>query len=323
MKNYNTFLKLCLAFFVMALISCSEDSVNPAGPNPSVSGNTGDLKLFVIDTAKVNAISMIGTNETTILNKLVNSSSYFSGFSLSPDGKKFVYVNHQMTGQYPNFTTVNEIRIAKTDGTGDTKIYELTNNQKYVDALRYCSDGKIFFTLFENYPANTSETFLMNDDGTGLENADYNGKLLDATDNRNYYLTQSTSGVQIIDPTMDNGAGGVYYSENITDPDNMKGGEFTNDGKYAVIPFKDGNAIKARIIDVVAKTSSTMLLVSNLPSDWIYYTLHMASDSKRGVITLSGGDYIKSKTYVFNSKTGIVNAPFENNDDTVSSVFAW
>lgn len=323
MKKFTTLFKICFAVIILSMVSCSSDDSNPSGPGTIGGGNTGDLRLFAIDTAKVNTISMTGTNENTVLNRLFNSSSYFGAFSLSTDGKKFVYADHQMTGAFPNFVNVNEIRIANSDGTDDVKIYELLDNQAYIDMIRLCSDGKIFFTLFKPFPANTSQAFVMNSDGTGIETKSYNGPIVDVSDNRQYYLIETSTGVQILDANLDNGAGGVYHSENIADPDNMKNGVFTNDGKHVVVPFKDGTTIKARIIDLLAKTATTMPLVTGLPSDWIYYHLEMASDGKRGVVTVSGGDFIKSKTYVFDIKTGIVNDPFENNDDNVSSVYAW
>lgn len=323
MKKFQTLFKICFAIIILSLVSCSSDDSNPTGPVEIGTGNTGDLRLFALDTAKVNTISMTGTNEVTVLNRLFSNSSYIAAFSLSTDGKKFVYADHQMTGSFPNLVYVDEIRVANSDGTNDIKIYGLSDSQSYVDMIRLCSDGKIFFTIFKPFPVNTSQAYVMNSDGTGIENLNYNGRIVDVSDNRNYYLIETATGVQIIDRTLDNGAGGVYYSENITDFDNMKSGVFTNDGKSVIVPFKEGNAIKARIIDVAAKTSTTMPLVNSLPLDWIYYHLDMASDGKRGVVTVSGGDFIKSKTYVFDIKTGIVNAPFENNDNNVSHVYAW
>ena len=82
-----------IAILAITSISCSknDDAVAPAvTPPPVVGVNNGDLKLFVIDTAKVNTITMTGTNETTILNRKVNLNSYIGSISLNSDATKFV-----------------------------------------------------------------------------------------------------------------------------------------------------------------------------------------------------------------------------------------
>ena len=319
MKKFTTLFQTCFVLVLFAFVSCSPDDSNTnEPPNPS------DLKLFVIDTARVNTISITGTDELNILNKSVNSSSYIGDFCISPDGKKFIYVNHQMTGTFPDFVTVREIRKANIDGSNDLLLYAETQNQTEIQKIKYCSDGKIIFSTL-NYQGGAVglKVQMMNDDDTGLSDVQYGPKFIDVTADRSYYLIDTDTGVQILDADADNGAPGLYYSENMAAAESIEDGVFTIDAKTAVIPYKEGTMIKARVIDMVAKTSTTVDLISGLGSGWISYHLEMGSDGKRGIITITGSDYTKSKTYIFDVKTGVVNAPFENNDENIFDVYAW
>lgn len=321
MKNSNTLLKLCLAVLFISLFSCSNDD-NGGGPTGPV--NTADLKLFVIDTAKVNTISVTSTNEVTILNKRVNSSSYIGDFCISPDGKKIIYVNNQQTGVYPNLVSVREIRIANNDGSGDAKIYEELDNNTYIGTIRYCNDNKIVFsTLTYQGAFITAQVHEMNNDGTGLIEVHYAPNFEDVSADKGFYLVNTDTSVTIYDADADNGTPGLYHTETISTAESINGGTFTNDGKLAVVPYKEGNSIKAKVIDMATKTSNTVDLITNLSAGWYFYHLAMTSDSKRGIITVSSSDNTKSKSYIFDIKTGVVQAPFENNDENVSQVYAW
>ncbi|WP_026704123.1 TolB-like translocation protein [Flavobacterium soli] len=322
MKTITTFFKICFAVIILSMVSCSsDDSGEPNLPEGPV--NTGELKLFAIDTAKVNSISVMGTNEQTVLNKLVNSSSYIADFCLSPDGTQFIYVNHQMEGTVPNLVFIREIRKANIDGSGDVKLYEIPDNEIHIGKIKFCSDGKIFFGTYTNFPNVTRNLHLMNADGTGLTDLNWGSDVIDVSDNREYYLVNTSSGPQILDADADNGMPGLYHAENMSIAETIEDGVFTADGKFVVIPYKEGNAVKARIIDMATKTSETMPLISGLGTGWSLFHLEMASDGKRGVITIAGADYTKSKTYVFNIETGVVEAPFENNDENIFDVYAF
>lgn len=320
MKKFQTLFKIYFAVIILSMVSCSEE--DNSGPNEPI--NTAELKLFVIDTAKVNTVSVTGTNETTLLSKSVNSSSYIGDFCISPDGEKFIYVNHQLSGVVPDLVSVREIRRANSDGSGDVLLYNETQNQTEIQRIRYCSDGKIIFNTI-TYQAGliAVQSHLMNDDGTGLEDLTYGANFIDVTDDRGYYLVENEAGVQILDADADNGAPGLYHTESFSGAESINDGVFTNDGKTVVIPYQEGNMIKAKIINMATKTSTNMIIISGMNSGWTFYKLEMASDGKRGVLTISGENYLKSKTYIFDIKTGIVNAPFENNDDNVSHVYAW
>ena len=322
MKTITTLFKICFAVLFLSMVSCSSDDsgeqTQPIGPI-----NTGELKLFAVDTAKVNTISMTGTNEQTILNKLVNSSSYIGDFCLSPDGTKFIYVNQQMEGVVPNLVFIREIRKANIDGTGDIKLYEIPDAETHIGKIKYCSDGKIFFGTYTNFPDATRNLHVMNADGTGLTDLNWGSDVMDVSDDRAYYLVNTTAGPQILDADADNGMPGLYHAENLSSAETIEDGVFTNDGKFVVIPYKEGNTIKARVIDMATKTSETITLIKELGDGWIFYHLEMSSDGKRGVVTITGSDYTKSKTYVFNIETLVVEAPFENNDENIFDVYAF
>lgn len=304
------------------MVSCSsDDSGEPTEPIGPI--NTGELKLFAIDTAKVNTISMTGTNEQTVLNKLVNSSSYIGDFCLSPDGTKFIYVNQQMEGVVPNLVVIKEIRKANIDGTGDVKLYETLDTDIYIGKIKCCSDGKILFETYTNFPNVTRDLHVMNADGTGLTDLNWGSEIMDVSDDRAYYLVETTAGPQILDADADNGMPGLYHAENLSSAESIEDGVFTNDGKYVVLPYKESSTIKARVINMATKTSETITLITGLGDGWISYHLEMSSDGKRGVVTITGSDYTKSKTYVFNIETQAVETPFENNDENIFDVYAY
>jgi len=322
MKTITTLFKVCFAVVLISLTSCSNDDASE--PTPPVGPiNTAELKLFAIDTAKVNRITMTGTNEQTILNKLVNSSSYIADFCLSPDGTKFIYVNHQMEGTVPDLVFVREIRKANVDGSGDVKLYEISDQETHIGKIKYCSDGKIFFGTYTIFPNVTKNLHVMNADGTGLTDLNWGSDIMDASDDRAYYLVSNDAGVQILDADADNGMPGLYHTEDMGASEDIDDGVFTNDGKYVVIPYKENNTIKARVIEMATKTSETITLITGLGNGWTSYHLEMASDGKRGVVTITGADYTKSKTYLFNAETGVVEAPFENNDENIFDVYAF
>lgn len=319
MKKFTTLFQTTFVLFLLAMTSCSNDD-NSGLTEPI---NTAEIKLFVIDTARVNTINNMGTNEVTILNKSVNSSSYIGDFSISPDGKHFIYVNHQLSGVVPDLVFIKEIRKANIDGTGDSKIYEVPDAQTEIVNIRYCSDDKIVFSTQKYMEAFVvTQNHLMNADGTGLEDLQNIGVYVDISDDRNYFLSNTETGFQIFDADLDNGIPGLYYSENVSSADQIGSGVFTNDGKTVVIPYKEGNSIKAKVIDMATKVSNTIELISGINAQWVSFHLEMASDGKRGVVTLAG-DFDHSKTYIFNSVTGVVQPPFENNDDNIFDVYVW
>lgn len=322
MKTITTLFKICFAVILLSMVSCSsDDSGEPTQPVGPI--NTGELKLFAIDTAKVNTISMTGTNEQTVLNKLANSSSYIGDFCLSPNGTQFIYVNQQREGVVPNMLYIREIRKANVDGSDDVKLFEITNQETHIGKIKFCSDGKIFFGTYTISPDVTRNLHVMNADGTGLTDLNWGSDIIDVSDDREYYLVNTTSGPQILDADADNGLPGLYHYENLSTAETIEDGVFTNDGKYVVIPYKEGNAVNARVIDMTTKTSETLTLITGLGTGWSLFHLEMGSDGKRGVVTIAGADYTKSKTYVFNIETGTVEAPFENNDENIYDVYAF
>ena len=319
MKNLKLTGAICFLLCTFLLTSCSDDDSQPNnGGNPQ----TGEIALFAIDTAKVNSISVNGTNERTLINKMQNSSSYIGDMSISTDGTKFVYTNYQRTFNPESFTT--ELRIANVDGSNDAVVFTTADPYTSILSLRFCSDNKIFFITETNNPT-VRKMYTINPDGTGQQQIQGQYDLADISNDRQYYLIVpfSSNNVQIIDKSGDNGAGGLYHNETFTSDQTTSAGTFTNNGKKVVIPFKEGNELKARIIDLAAKTSTTKTLVSGLGNNWMSFHLEMGGDSNRGVLTLAGQDYDKSKSYVFNLTTGDVSAPFENNDENIFDVYIY
>jgi len=321
MKNAKLLFKSALAILALALTSCSaDDSVAVA------SEDTSEMRLFLLDTARIKTISAIGTNEQTVLDKQRDLNSYIASMSISPDGTKFVFSEHQTEGTFPNQLYKKRLKIANSDGSGEAELYSNPDNSTHIGNIRFCSDGKIYFETYTIGNNGFRKKNLINADGTGLQDLGF-GNYTDISDDRIFALLSYTTGTaascQILDLRGDGGAGSGHHMENFAAGIEIGTGRFTNNGKLAVIPFKEGSEIKVRIIDVAAKTSTSKTLVTGLSSGWLHYELSMSKDNNRGVITLTGGDYEKSKTYVFNLETGEVAAPFENNDENIFSVYAY
>lgn len=314
---------LCVAAGLMA--SCSSDETSDPGPGPN---EPGELILVAIDTAKVITMGVNGTNPTTVLNRLQNSNSYFSGLAISPEGDKIVYGDYQTLSFTPDAVRTRQIRIAGIDGTGDNAVYSADDTNVSFGAIRYLSGNKIFFVEETYWPDASRKLQIVNTDGSGLQILPGQYDAADITDDLAYLLLNPVTAangprVQIINRTGDNGAGSLYHNEMFDGVGEYAVGHgvFTTDGKLAIIPYADANEIRLRIINMDSKTSSDMTIASGVPGGWLSYRVAMASDSNRGVLTVTGEGYAKSKSYVFNLTEATIATPFENNDENVLDVY--
>ena len=332
-----------IALFAITSVSCSKSDLDPSPAviiPPVVVGNTGDLKLFVIDTAKVNTITMIGTNETTILNRKVNSNSYIGSLSLNNDASKFVYVDNQ--GAFTNgaYTQSKTVRIANANGSGDILIYTAPANTNSVSNdigfVKY-GTSKIYFTT-------TTQTFVggavsnlakinsINFDGSGLLAENYSGNpqevyKSDITTDAKYLATfQSNPNIPrflIFDRTGDNGAGSVIYQENLSTESAVGSGVvFSFDNKFAYFAFAENQALKVRVINMATLTAETKTIASNFTPTSFSMTVSVGSDNNRGVLTVQTFDNAPSKSYVFNLTAGS-STNFNNNDNTIYTLKAF
>lgn len=320
---FKTLLFIGIVFTIFSCSSTDEESLTPNNNNPI---NPAELKLFVIDSAKINTISSLGTNEITILNRKVNSSSYIKQLSIGPNAEKIAYIDSQNAGN-PSFIITNSLRVVNANGSNDTELFSTTDHQ--IIAIKYCTDGKIHFAKRHN-TTNAVKFGTINADGTGLQEATgYYGSIVDITNDRKYILLEAntlsaTPNVQIIDLSLDGGAGEPYHTENFAgvDPYQIREGNFTQDGKYAVIPFKDGSDIKIRIVDMATKTATTKVIVTGI-TGWASLDVELASDSNRGVLTVMGENFTpKTNTYLFKLNDTVI-TNFLNNDDTVLNVYPY
>lgn len=62
---------------------------------------------------------------------------------------------------------------------------------------------------------------------------------------------------------------------------------------------------------MAGRSETDMTLITCLGSGWVSFQLEMAADNKHGVVSITGQDYAKSKSYVFNIENQTVEAPFE------------
>lgn len=336
MKHSNFISKSAIILLVLTaitLISCTTTATEETPVQTATQINSGPLKLVAIDTAKVITMTETGTTPVVVLNRKLNQNSYISDFSFSPDGTKFIYVEQQLSGTVPNLVKTVKLKIVNSDGSADTDLFSAQNalQGSSISSIRYCSDGKIFFVYKMLTPSGNASALsynTINSDGGGLVAAAYAaGEIQDVSNSRRFYIQNGvypnlTNRTTIYDNTLDNSYG-VYLQENFSTAAQIGNGSFTNDGKYAVIPFKEGSDFKVKIIDMATKAVVTKTIVSGSTATYPAFTLNMASDGIRAVLTIQASNFPKSKTYVFNAISGVVNTPFENNDENVFDVFAY
>ena len=335
LKNAPKFVAICTIIAATMIVSCTSSSTDPAidpiVPPPAT--NLGALNLMAIDTAKVITMTEAGLSPITVLNRKLNNNSYISDFTIATDGSKFIYVEQQLSGVVPNLVKSVKLKIANSNGTNDTELFSAQNalQGSSISSIRYCSDGKIFFAY--KMATATGNAFgwsyhTINADGSGdTTTAIALGEIQDVSNSRRFYIQNGaypnlTNRTTIIDTSLDNGAG-VLLQENFSATAIIGPGSFTNDGKYAVIPFKDANDIQVKIIDLATKAVVTKTIVAGLAAGWVAFRLNMASDSNRGVLTIMGQNYPKSKSYIFNATTGVTSTTFLNNDENVIDVYAF
>ncbi|RZJ70778.1 MAG: hypothetical protein EOO45_12445, partial [Flavobacterium sp.] len=107
MKTIKSSVAIGLLLLAASFTSCSNDDTTTNNNN----NEPGELALFVIDTARVNSISLTGTNATTIIDRMENLNSYISDLSISPDGTMIAYTNYQSVFS-PDAAYKREVRVA-------------------------------------------------------------------------------------------------------------------------------------------------------------------------------------------------------------------
>lgn len=294
--------------------------------------NTSAIQVYVIDTAKINTITQIGTNETTIINKYVNTSSFINNFNTSLDGSKIVYTIYQ---QAPFSGTVQgvvsrELRIANNNGTNDVLLNSHTSNSTDFGAVRYGLNNKIYFTKDTYGPTVSHQFCSVNNDGTNFQTATTYYTVDDISVDGNYFITHSTNSstgnytsFTIIDKNGDNGAGSQYFSVNVSDLNlnTFKNATFAIDNKRVVIPYHNGTNFNIIVVDLVSKTTTTKTFTSINASQYDNITLNMASDSNRGIVTVSG--VTSSISYIIDINAGTVLNQYTNNDANVYMVYPY
>ena len=333
-----------IALLAITSISCSksDDAAAPVvTPPPVVGANTGDLKLFVIDTAKVNTITMTGTNETTILNRKVNLNSYIGSMSLNSDASKFAYVDNQSSFANGVGTYTKTVRVANANGTGDVAIYTAPANTNTVtNDIGFVKFGtsKIYFTTTTQTSvggalATSVKLNSTNFDGTGLVAENYNAAPLsvynsDVSSNGRFLATmQSAPNIPkflLIDRTGDNGAGSVVFQENLptTPTANVSNAVISFDDKFAYYSFVENQAIKVKIVNLTNFTAVTKTIATGFTPTSYLITMSIGSDNNRGIVVVDSYDNAPTKSYVFNLANS-TSTTFDNNDKTIAYIKAF
>ncbi|WP_310559818.1 hypothetical protein [Flavobacterium sp.] len=331
-----------IALFAIVSISCSTSDSEPVSEvvPPVTVGNTGDLRLFVIDTAKVNTITMTGTNETTILNRKVNSNSYIGSFSLNNDASKFVYVDNQGGMVNGLYVQSKSVRVANANGSGDMAIYTAPANTNTVSNdigfVKYGSSKIYFTTTTQTTVGGAIGTIVKlnstNFDGTGLLSENYNAAPLsvykaDLTSDGKYLVTMRVAPniprIEIMDRTGDNGGGTVIGQEDLTaDKERGSAPIFSYNNKFVYYAYAESQSLKVRIFDMTTKTWESKTIATNFTPTSFFMTISVASDNNRGVVVVDSYSNTPTKSYVFNL-AGSSFTTFNNNDKTIAYIKAF
>ena len=332
-------LLLTVAIIVVALTSCTSDP--EATPAPAIGGiNTGNLRLFVIDTAKVNTVSMTGTAETTILNRKVNTNSYIGSFSIKNDGTRFVYADYQGAMVNNMFVDTKTVRVANANGSGDIAIYTAPARTNTVSTeINYVKFGasKIYYstatqTMQGGLISTVTKLNTVNFDGTGLvsENAPFGGT--DITSDGKYiaYIASTpltnAQRLFIVDRTGDLGAGTTYHTVNIPTSITSFASQpaFSYDDKFVYYAYAENQTLKVAIINMATKTSEIKTIATGFTATSFNLHISVASDNNRGIVVVNGfsSNTAPSKSFVFNLASGTSNS-FNNNDRTIYDIYAY
>lgn len=334
-----TFYFALLILVLLSFMSCSTTPDEPLPSTSDVNVNTGPLKLFVLDTARVKTISMTGTNETTILNRFVNTSSYIYQLSLNANGSKFVYSDVQGSSQNGMFTATKTVRIANANGSGDMVVYTVptstASTQHELSLIKYGSNKIFFVTTTRTFVGGVmsiiSKFNSINPDGTGLVTVNFVGSQIysgDITSDGKFYGSSNSSGTggsfTIMDRTGDNGGGSVYYTDTFSSSLNVSNLVFSYDNKFAYYSYLEGQTLKVKIINMATKTAEIKTVATGVTTSGFSSGLDIsvASDNNRGIIVVNQYDNNPTKSYVFNLTSGS-SATFNNNDRTISTIMAF
>lgn len=302
-----------LGMMLMVAFSCNSNDLmdDPNAP-------TAELKLYLIDTAKIKSVKPDGTAEKILVNCQLDSSSSIATLCFNNEGSKIVYVDSQAS-IWP--ASKNSIRSVNSDGTADQQIYLVDGLN--IRMVKVTSDNKIF-AVQSDWQYGNVKYLTMNLDGSALQVATGSNVYSDVTKDKKYGITYPGMGLdptkmRIIDLAGDNRGGSLYMQFGF--PVQPHKGSFSNDGKYAIIPFKDGTDLKLRMVDIAAKTFTDKIIRSNYSSTWAHLFARLSNDSKKLVYTIAG-DAPKSETVIVNLADNSTTS-FFNNDDNIFEVYPY
>lgn len=324
MKTTHIIWILCLSLMV-ATWSCSGDDAPSKQPEQT---NTGALKLFLIDTAKVNTITETGTSETTVINRMVNQNSYLGALSISPDGKKLVYSEYQASFVDGTPSYIRRIRVANADGSSDEVLSETSDPQMYYGVVKYGAGQRIYYMSY-NAATNARQLHTVNQDGTNATSVQMGYRADDISGDGQFLITETEPTAtgfraRIIDLAGDNGAGSLVGNIDFQSNEKIGNGVITADGKNVVHAYISDGTLRLRVTALPSAKVKDVQLATGFGSQTLGLTVSMGSDSIRGVVTVSDFNSEEpSKTYVFKMITAAVTSSFSNNDDNIFDVYAW
>ncbi len=326
---------LTSATLLILITSCKKKSTSePENPATVTTGtttggtttggtiNTGPLAIYVVDTAKVNTITETGTNETIIINKTINSSSYIMDLSPTIDGTKLVYGISQsnFSGSIPVYT--KELRICNNNGNSDGLLYSIPGGTAYIGAIKAGLNNKVYYTV----QGSSNILYSINTDATAnTQLFSWPAMIDDISTNSTYLISKETNfgynRVNIVDRTGDGGAGGIHYTENFLplSAGDVGQGCFSYDTQKAFIPYNDGGTLKLKIIDMAAK-SSVSKTITTISSSFPFISAKVASDGDRVVVTVSTS--VSSVSYIYKVSANTFTS-FTNNDHYVTDVYPF
>ncbi len=204
-------LLLLAAGTALFFTACKKANVEPEQPAAT------DLKVYIVDTVRLNRLNLDGTGSKTIISQAVGNyrSTYIADVSANSPVTKIAYwLRKGNAGAY-----TSELHLAAADGSNDKVIKSVTANDFLPGKVKVGNNGLIYFT----YTSGTNlsvQFYSIKEDGTGevkVGNGQYaniadisaDGKLIAMV-----YTAGGKTNLVCMDMSGDGGAGSVKYSEN-------------------------------------------------------------------------------------------------------------
>ena len=300
-------LLLMAASAALLFTACKKANVEPEQPAPN-----SDLKVYIVDTVRINRLNLDGTGSKTIVSQALGNyrSTYIADVSANSPVTKIAYwLRRGNAGAY-----TSEIHLAAADGSNDKVLKSVTANDFIPEKIKLGNNGMIYFT-YTSSGSFVTQFYAIKEDGTGevkatpssfanISDISADGKLVASV-----YSSGGKTHLLCSDLSGDGGAGSPKYSDDSIA--GMLSARITTDNKKLIGVYTEGTALKCRVVDLATKATSDITITSTVPTGIYNFNLSLAPDNDKILLVASGGS-ISSTTYIYSISAGKLIQQFNN-----------